>query len=99
MLEPLTGEGIYSALATAEMAAGHILSIEKMGVESAMRRYRREHRRFYGLRTRVNAFVRWSLRDSRRSMRLMRGLKYWPAVTSQMVEWVQRAKKTQFQAG
>jgi flavin-dependent dehydrogenase len=90
LLEPLTGEGIYSALATGEMVAEHLLSIERLGVKRAMRNYRRQHRHFYGSRTAVNSFVRWSLGNSTRSMWMMKALQLWPAVISQMVEWVQK---------
>ena len=89
ILEPLTGEGIYSAVATAEMAARHILSIEKVGVDVAAERYRRQHRRFYGRRTLINSMVRWTVEDSLRSTRIMNGLKCWPRLVGQMVEWVQ----------
>jgi len=89
VLEPLTGEGIYSAMATAEMASHHILSIEKIGVDAAAANYRRQHRRFYGVRTLVNSMVHWALQDSLRSARIMNGLKRWPGLVSYMVEWVQ----------
>jgi flavin-dependent dehydrogenase len=89
VLEPFTGEGIYSALATGEMAARHIISIDAIGVRAAAQNYRRQHRRFYGPRTLVNSFVRWALEDSRRSRHIIRALKLWPAAIAQMVEWVQ----------
>ncbi|HEY0257741.1 MAG TPA: NAD(P)/FAD-dependent oxidoreductase [Candidatus Methylacidiphilales bacterium] len=89
ILEPLTGEGIYSAVATAEMAARHILSIEKVGAEAAAGRYRRQHRRFYGSRTLINSMVRWTVEDSLRSTWIMNGLKHWPRLVGPMVEWVQ----------
>lgn len=94
ILEPLTGEGIYSAIATAEMACHHILSIEKVGVEVAAANYRRQHRRFYGARTLVNSLVRWALQDSLCSTRIMNGLKRWPGIVGQMVEWVQSPQKS-----
>ena len=97
VLEPLTGEGIYSALATAEMAARHILSIERVGVKTAASRYRRQHARFYGARMMIHSLLGWSLADSRRSMRLMQILNYWPAAAAQMVEWVQCAENLQVQ--
>jgi flavin-dependent dehydrogenase len=99
VLEPLTGEGIYSALATAEMAARHILSIDRVGVKTAANRYRRQHRRFYGLRMMINALAGWSLTDSRRSMRMMQALRYWPSAAAQMVEWVQGAENPRLQEG
>jgi len=99
VLEPLTGEGIYSALATAEMAARHILSIERVGVKKAARRYRRQHARFYGARMMMHSLLGWSLADSRRSMRLMQILNYWPAAAAQMVEWVQCAENRLLQEG
>jgi flavin-dependent dehydrogenase len=89
ILEPLTGEGIYSAIATGEMASHHILSIERVGVAMAAANYRRQHRRFYGKRTLVNSMVRWALEDSLRSTRIMNGLKRWPSLVSKMVESVQ----------
>jgi len=94
ILEPLTGEGIYSAIATAEMASHHILSIEKVGVDAAAANYRRQHRRFYGSRTLVNSLVRWALQDSLRSARIMNGLKRWPSLVGHMVEWVQSPEKS-----
>lgn len=99
VLEPLTGEGIYSALATAEMAAGHILSIDRVGVETAANRYRRQHRRFYGVRMMIHSLASWSLADSRRSMRMTQALSYWPAAAAQMVEWVQCAENPRLQGG
>jgi flavin-dependent dehydrogenase len=89
VLEPFTGEGIFSALATGEMAARHILSIEALGVRTAARNYRREHRRFYGPRNFINRFVRWTLEDTRRSRHIMRVLKLWPGAVTGMVDWVQ----------
>jgi flavin-dependent dehydrogenase len=94
VLEPLTGEGIYSALATGEMAAHHLLSIDRIGVKRAMHNYRQQHRRFYGVRTIVNSLVRWSLEDSRRSMRIMDLLQLWPSMISRMVEWVQQPESS-----
>jgi flavin-dependent dehydrogenase len=99
VLEPLTGEGIYCALTTAEMAARHILSIDRVGVKTAAHRYRRQHRRFYGTGMMVHSVVGWSLADSRRSMRLMQILNYWPAAAAQMVEWVQCAENPLLQGG
>jgi flavin-dependent dehydrogenase len=93
ILEPLTGEGIYSAIATAEMASQHILSIEKVGVDAAAANYCRQHRRFYGSRTLVNSLVRWAVEDSRRSTRIMNALKRWPRLVDYMVEWVQSPGK------
>jgi flavin-dependent dehydrogenase len=93
ILEPLTGEGIYSAVATAEMASAHILSIPKVGIAMAAENYRRQHRRLYGSRTLVNSMVRWALEDSLRSTRIMNVLKRCPGVVSQMVEWVQSPAK------
>jgi flavin-dependent dehydrogenase len=90
LLEPLTGEGIHSALATGELAAHHLLSIDRVGVRRAMKNYRRQHRRFYGARLLVNSFARWALADSRRSMAMMRALQLCPAAVSHMVEWVQK---------
>lgn len=94
ILEPLTGEGIYSAIATAEMASHHILSIKKIGVDAAAVNYRRQHRRFYSSRTLINSVVRWALQDSLRSKRIMNGLKRWPSVVGRMVEWVQSPEKS-----
>ena len=94
ILEPLTGEGIYSAMATAEMASHHILSIEKIGVEAAAANYRRQHRRFYGVRTLVNSLVHWALQDYSRGTRIMNGLKRWPGLVSHLVEWVQSPEKS-----
>ena len=94
ILEPLTGEGMYSAIATAEMAAQHILSIPDIGVAAAAASYRRQHRRLYGSRTLVNSMVRWALEDSRRSTRIMNVLKRFPSVVSPMVEWVQSPEKS-----
>jgi len=103
VLEPLTGEGIYSALATAEMAARNILDLERTGVASAVRHYRREHRRFYGRRTLINSCARWMLEDYRRCQPIVNGLKLWPTAVAQMVEWVQAPEslsaKPQMQAG
>jgi flavin-dependent dehydrogenase len=99
VLEPLTGEGIYSALATAEMAARQILAIERTSLAAAVRGYRRQHRRFYGWRSMINACVRWSLEDSSRSMRVMNGLKWWPAAAAQAVEWVQGPANPRLQTG
>ena len=89
ILEPMTGEGIYSAMATAEMASHHILSIKDVGVDVAAANYRRQHRRFYGARTLFNSMVRWALQDSKRSARIMNGLRRWPRLVNPMVEWVQ----------
>jgi len=89
MLEPLTGEGIYSAIATAEMASHHILSIEKIGLEEAAANYRRQHRRFYGSRALVNSLLGWALKNSSRSTRIMNGLKRWPGLIGPIVDWVQ----------
>ena len=89
ILEPLTGEGIYSAIATAEMAALNILSIEKVGTEAAAANYRRQHRQLYGTRTLVNSMVRWALQDSTRSSQIMHFLSLCPALVGPMVEWVQ----------
>jgi flavin-dependent dehydrogenase len=89
MLEPLTGEGIYSAITTAEMASRHILSIEKKGTEAAVANYRRQHRRFYGSRALVNSLLGWALENSSRSMRIMNGLKRWPGLIGPIVDWVQ----------
>ncbi|HUB67631.1 MAG TPA: hypothetical protein VL981_09120 [Candidatus Methylacidiphilales bacterium] len=89
LLEPLTGEGIYSALATGEMAARHILSIDTVGARAAARNYRREHGRLYGPRTFVNRFVRWTMEDSHRSKCIIGALKLWPALIAHMVEAVQ----------
>ena len=97
VLEPLTGEGIYSALVTGEMAARNILSIERIGAEAAARQYRREHRRFYGMRTLLNSFVHWSLVDYRRGKPIMKGLKLWPAVAAQMIDWVQSPENPRLQ--
>jgi len=94
ILEPLTGEGIYSAMATAEMAAQHILSIETVGIDRAVARYRCQHHRFYGSRTFVNSMVRWALEDSSRSRRLVHGLKRWPGLVNRMVDWVHRPEKS-----
>jgi menaquinone-9 beta-reductase len=89
ILEPLTGEGIYSALATAEMAALNILSIPDVGTAAAANKYRLQHRQLYGARTWINAMVRWALEDSTRSTRIMSMLSVCPALVSLMVEWVQ----------
>ncbi len=89
ILEPLTGEGIYSALATAEMASRHILTLERIGTAAAVANYRREHRRFYGPRTLINTMVRWGLEDSTRSMQIMSWLRHWPGLVSHLVELVQ----------
>ena len=97
LLEPLTGEGIYSALITGEMAARNILSIDRVGLEKAMQNYRSQHRRFYGSRTLINSLVRWSLVDSRRSMRIMSILKLWPTAVSHMVELVQKPENPELQ--
>ncbi|MCE0484871.1 MAG: NAD(P)/FAD-dependent oxidoreductase [Methylacidiphilales bacterium] len=101
ILEPLTGEGIYSAVASAEMAAQHILSIPEVGVTAAAASYRRQHRRLYGSRTLVNSMVRWALEDSLRSTRIMNMLRHFPSAVSHMVEWVQSPAKpnTQFANG
>jgi flavin-dependent dehydrogenase len=99
VLEPLTGEGIYSALATGEMAARHILSIGTVGVRAAAQNYRRQHRRFYGPRSFINHFVRWSLEDPRRGRQIVRTLGRWPAVIAQMVEWVQSPDTASSPAG
>lgn len=89
ILEPLTGEGIYSALATAEMAALNILSIGTIGTEAAAENYRRQHRQLYGSRTLINSMVRWALEDSARSTRIMNFLSLCPALVGHMVEWEQ----------
>jgi flavin-dependent dehydrogenase len=99
VLEPLTGEGIYSALATGEMAARHILSIDALGVRAAAQNYRRWHRRFYGPRIFVNNFVRWSTEDSRRTQPIVRALNLWPTVIARMVEWVQSPDSEVLPAG
>ena len=93
ILEPLTGEGIYSAIATAEMASHHILSVDRIGIDAAAANYRRQHRRFYGSRILINSMVRWALEDSSRSIQIMKGLKRWPGLVGQMVEWVQSPEK------
>lgn len=93
ILEPLTGEGIYSALATAEMAALNILSIGNIGAEAAAASYRRQHRQLYGSRTLINSMVRWALEDSARSTRIMNVLSVCPALVGHMVEWVQSPAK------
>lgn len=92
-LEPLTGEGIYSALATAEMAAQHILSIDKIGREMAAANYRRQHGRFYGARTMFNSMIRWTLEDPQRSARIMNGLKRWPGLVRHLIDWVQSLER------
>ena len=89
ILEPLTGEGIYSALATGEMAALNILSIPKVGTEAAANRYRRQHRKLYGPRIWINSMVRWALEDSVRSTKIVSMLSLCPALIGLMVEWVQ----------
>ncbi len=89
ILEPLTGEGIYSALATGEMAALNILSIPRVGTEAATNNYRRQHRQLYGSRTGINSMVRWALEYSARSTRIMNMLSLCPALVGLMVEWVQ----------
>jgi len=99
VLEPLTGEGISSALATAEMAARNILAIEQVGIAAATRQYRREHRRFYGRRMLINSFARWALEDYRRCLPIINGLKLWPAAVAQMVEWVQSPENPKLQPG
>ncbi len=91
VLEPLTGEGVFSALVSAEMAANHLLSIERVGVRVAAARYRSQHRAFYRMRTLLNSAVGWALADSTRSMRIMQSLEYWPTAASPLVEWVQGA--------
>jgi flavin-dependent dehydrogenase len=96
ILEPLTGEGIYSALATAEMAAVNILSIGNVGTAAAAENYRRQHRRLYGSRTLINSMVRWALEDSARSTRIMNFLSLCPALVGHMVEWVQSPAKARF---
>ena len=93
ILEPLTGEGIYSALATAEMAALNILSIGNIGAEAAAASYRRQHRQLYESRTLINSMVRWALEDSARSTRIMNVLSVCPALVGHMVEWVQSPAK------
>jgi menaquinone-9 beta-reductase len=93
ILEPLTGEGIYSAIATAEMASHNILSIGKIGTEAAAVKYRREHRQLYGSRTLINSMVSWALEDSARSTRIMNILALLPGLVGQMVEWVQSPAK------
>ncbi len=97
LLEPLTGEGIYSALITGEMVACNILSIDRMGLEKAMQNYRSQHRSFYGSRTLINSLVRWTLLDSRRSMKIMSILKLWPTAVSHMVELVQKPENPRLQ--
>ena len=99
VLEPLTGEGIYSALATSEMAARNILAMDRIGVKAATARYRRQHRRFYGLRIAVNSFVRWSLIDSRRTLRILGTLQRWPALIAHMIDWVQSPETSRPQEG
>jgi len=96
ILEPLTGEGIYSAIATAEMASHHILSIEKIGVDAAVANYQRQHRRFYGSRTLVNSLVHWAVEDSSRSTRIMNALKRWPSLVDYMVDWVQSPERPHY---
>ena len=94
ILEPLTGEGIYSAVASAEIASHHILSIEKVGVQAAAANYRRQHRQLYGPRILINSWVRWVLEDSARGMRIMNLLARCPSLVGRMVEWVQSPAKS-----
>jgi len=94
ILEPMTGEGIYSALATAEMASHNILSLDKVGARAAAANYRRQHRQLYGARTLINSWVRWVLEDSDRGMRIMNFLALCPSLVGHLVEWVQSPAKS-----
>jgi flavin-dependent dehydrogenase len=99
VLEPFTGEGISSAIATAEMAARQILAADRIGLETAARGYRRAHARFYGWRMLTNTAMRWALEDSRRSLRLLDTLRWCPAAIRRLVEAVQSPESPQLKVG
>ncbi len=73
VVEPFTGEGIYFALATAELAVNAILESRTLAD------YAKQHRALYKNRAWVNTLVRTALLDPRRTTRLGKWLRFTPA--------------------
>ena len=67
MVAPASGEGIYYALRSGELAAESLIMAarDEMTLPPAAARYRREHRRMYRGRLWVNRLARFAGRNPR----------------------------------
>jgi flavin-dependent dehydrogenase len=74
VVEPFTGEGIYFALATAEMAANSLIAGETLP------QYTRRHHALYRSRVWVNDLVRLALLRPKRALFFCRILRHVPGV-------------------
>lgn len=89
VVEPFTGEGIYLALATGELAARHAFTLlEKKQPGIALAGYQRAHRKLYSSRIWVNKLTRWSLSEPRRALWLASVLARFPGVLRYMTDRV-----------
>ena len=77
VVEPFTGEGIYYALATGELAARHLLSGDLPG-------YARAHARLYRGRLWVNRLARAACLHPSLASLILRAARRWPRV----LEWL-----------
>lgn len=83
VVEPFTGEGIAFALSTGKLAAeAAIRGLARNDVASALKAYRREHRRLYRRRAWINSFIRWALTTPSYTVRILRVMKSSPALVS-----------------
>ncbi len=74
VVEPFTGEGIYYALASAELAAKHVC--EGLSFEN----YRREHARLYNGRLWVNHIAKHAVLHPRIGSAALEAMRYYPPV-------------------
>jgi flavin-dependent dehydrogenase len=75
VVEPFTGEGIYYALSTGELAARHLISGDLRG-------YLRSHARLYRGRLWVNRLARAACLHPRFAAALLHAAQWWPGLPS-----------------
>jgi 2-polyprenyl-6-methoxyphenol hydroxylase-like FAD-dependent oxidoreductase len=81
VVEPFTGEGIYYALQSGRLAAGHI-------VAGTLERYPEEHAALYRRRIWINQFARWAVTSPGRGAMLLRVMSVHPASLGYLVSRV-----------
>lgn len=90
VVEPFTGQGIYLALAGAEVAAACLMhALESRDVKESLGYYVDHCRKLYGPRLWVNRFVRWTTTGNKRAKRVLGFLERHPALLRRMLRAVQ----------
>ena len=86
VVEPFTGEGVYFALLSAELAVKSILNVKRVEERAgALLSYQREHDLLCHSQIKPGMILRWLLRSPERAYRWIPWIRYFPGPVSRII--------------